>query len=257
MGVRAAAAFFLSVILLLGAVPSYGCSRVLGVAVDCSPTPTPKPTTKRPTGGSTETGKASAAGTLFRKAAGARASAGRPGLRYDSVAARIAREHAARMADAGKIFHNRRLAGGPTRRRLGNPGLVMENVGFGPSAAKIHKAFMNSPTHRRVIMHRQARAVGIGVVRRDGTLWVVQVFMDRNAPGGRSHAPAATSPSRRKTSRSANAPVDSPDTIVGIPAPADAAGMAPATPAGGWVLILFSATLALVATWLLVRRRAV
>lgn len=260
MRARTATGLFLCLIVLLGAAPAQACREVLGVSVDCTPTPTPtpKPKTKRDRASAEQTG--SPAGTMFRYAERARASAGLGELTYDSVAAGVAREHAARMAKAGKIFHNRALTSAATRRRLGYPDLLMENVGFGPSARKIHRAFMNSASHRRVLLHRGARAAGMGVVRRDGKLWVVQVFMDRNAPGGRSKAPAAASGSRReRAGRDAPPPSDSPDTIFGIDAPAVGFGStpAPASRVAGWALILTAGVLSLAATWLALRRRAV
>jgi uncharacterized protein YkwD len=84
----------------------------------------------------------------------------------------VARAHSRAMAEAGNIYHRSNLAAGmpDNWRYLG------ENVGVGPTLWKIHKALMNSPGHRRNILGRNFKAVGIGVVKQDGLWWVTQIF---------------------------------------------------------------------------------
>jgi len=60
-----------------------------------------------------------------------------------------------------------------------DPGWSMlgENVGSGPSADAIERAFLNSPGHRANIMNPQFNWAGTGVaVSGNGTVFLVQVF---------------------------------------------------------------------------------
>lgn len=88
-----------------------------------------------------------------------------------------ARKHAKRMADAGSIFHSTDLeAGLDGWRRLG------ENVGRNGSIDGLHRAFMGSVGHRQNILNPRFDAVGVGVVWKAGTPYVVEIFMDSIQP---------------------------------------------------------------------------
>jgi hypothetical protein len=91
----------------------------------------------------------------------------------DVQSTRVARAHAAEMADRGSIYHRTDLrAGMPTCwSRIG------ENVGVGGNVATLHRAFMDSPGHRANILGLFDR-VGIGVTWQDGRLWVAVEFLD-------------------------------------------------------------------------------
>ncbi len=97
----------------------------------------------------------------------------------------VARRHAEEMARQDRLFHNPRLA-----RDVRNWESVGENVGTGESVADIHRAFMESSTHRSEILNRRFTQVGVGVVERDGLIWVAQVFRKPTSPAP-SPAPAA------------------------------------------------------------------
>ena len=61
-------------------------------------------------------------------------------------------------------------------RRLG------ENVGVAPAMGRgtlraLHRAFLNSPSHRRNVMLRSFNRMGVGIVRASGKVWVTVVFM--------------------------------------------------------------------------------
>jgi uncharacterized protein YkwD len=82
---------------------------------------------------------------------------------------RYAERHAHRMAKAGYIFHS----------DLDVPGrwaIVGENVGVGSTVGSVFRAFMRSKPHRQNILRHRFDHIGIGVVRRDGSVWVVLVF---------------------------------------------------------------------------------
>ena len=82
----------------------------------------------------------------------------------------IARRHSRRMADRGKLFHSK------LDRLLGN-GItsVGENVAYAGSLSSALQGFLDSPPHLANIMG-PFTMTGVGVVRRDGTLWITQIF---------------------------------------------------------------------------------
>jgi len=94
---------------------------------------------------------------------------------------KIARRHSRRMAASGTLHHNPNLAQDVGQRRWRRLG---ENVGVAGSSASIqetlrmlHGAFMDSTAHRRNILYRKYRKIGVGVVRSDGRMWVTIVFL--------------------------------------------------------------------------------
>lgn len=107
----------------------------------------------------------------------------------------VARRHAEEMARQDRLFHNPRLA-----RDVKNWESVGENVGTGESVADIHRAFMESSTHRSEILNRRFTQVGVGVVERDGLVWVAQVFRKPTSPAP-SPAPAAPAATTKTTTR--------------------------------------------------------
>lgn len=133
----------------------------------------------------------------------------RPAADLDAVADR----HALAMAERGKIFHNPALHTDVARWEA-----VGENVGVGPDLATLHGAFLDSPAHRTNLLDGRYLEVGIGLARRGGHLWVVEVFR-RALPTGAI-----------VTSDPAPAPVV-PD--AGAPAPASAPAAAAPADAGG------------------------
>jgi len=112
-------------------------------------------------------------------------------VRSDLVA--VARAQASRMASRRSLYHNPNLT-----RDVRNWRWVGENVGYGPSAGSIHTAFMNSPAHKANIVDRDYTEVGIGVVVRNGRVWVAEVF---RKPLRRTSAHRASASSGWKTLR--------------------------------------------------------
>jgi uncharacterized protein YkwD len=101
----------------------------------------------------------------------ARTSRGIPRLSTRSSLVQVAREQARRMAGSDRLYHNPTLTSDVSNWRW-----VGENVGYGPSVASVHTAFMNSPAHKANILDRDYTEVGIGAVVVDGRVWVAQVF---------------------------------------------------------------------------------
>ncbi len=90
-----------------------------------------------------------------------RASHGLAPLKVDATIARLAREHSAAMAKAGKLHHD----DFPARAR--GPGLPMcvENVGWNYGSPKGQlEGWRASPGHDRNMLNRQVTRVGIGMV---------------------------------------------------------------------------------------------
>jgi len=80
-----------------------------------------------------------------------------------------AHQHSAAMARRGRLYHSN-LSNICCYR------MVAENVGVGGSVLSVHRALMASPGHRANILQRGWHGVGVGVVKRDGRLWVTQIF---------------------------------------------------------------------------------
>lgn len=94
-----------------------------------------------------------------------------------------ARLHSARMAAAGRIYHSEpleRVVDDPLWTALG------ENVGVGPSAPVLQRAFMNSPTHREHVLG-DYDYIGVGVAREGRALYVTLLFM-KSPRRGLQHA---------------------------------------------------------------------
>lgn len=93
----------------------------------------------------------------------------------------VARSHSQVMAQETRLHHNPNFSSQITGWQR-----VSENVGFGPSVESIHRALMNSEGHRRNILDDRVTEAGIGVVIKDGRVWVTQNF--RRPTGEVSHA---------------------------------------------------------------------
>jgi len=88
--------------------------------------------------------------------------------------ARKAERHSQAMAQKGYIYHTRCLTCVFDGYSWSVGG---ENVGVGATMKGLHEAFMDSAPHRRNILYRDYRYVGIGAVRSGGRLWVTVLFM--------------------------------------------------------------------------------
>jgi hypothetical protein len=112
-----------------------------------------------------------------------RANAGVSALKVAGDLTSVARGHSGVMADGTDLHHNPKLGSQVTGWKK-----VGENVGRGPSVGSIHDAFMASTGHRRNILDPDWIEVGVGVVVRDGRIWVTEVF--RVPSGASAPAPA-------------------------------------------------------------------
>lgn len=101
----------------------------------------------------------------------ARAARGIPRLDTRPALVEVARSWAEHLARTGVLRHNPDLA-----EDVDNWRWLGENVGYGPDVRTVHAAIMDSPAHRANVLDRDYTQVGVGVVRRDGRVWVVEVF---------------------------------------------------------------------------------
>ena len=100
-------------------------------------------------------------------------------LKWDDALFKAARQHALLMLNLNSLEHH--LPGEPALdERLAAAGsrfsLIAENIAFGKDANTIHNGWMNSPGHRKNILHPRVTAVGIAAVRGTGGIYAVQDF---------------------------------------------------------------------------------
>ncbi|MFB3738857.1 MAG: CAP domain-containing protein [Candidatus Velamenicoccus archaeovorus] len=94
----------------------------------------------------------------------------RNGLHELVVGARLTRyaeRHAHEMAEQRRLFHSALRI--PGYRSLG------EIVGEGSTVRSVHRAFLRSPEHRRIMLGTWRR-IGVGVARAGGLVYVVEIF---------------------------------------------------------------------------------
>ena len=110
----------------------------------------------------------------------ARMENGQLPLEWNDQAANAARLHTQALLENGKLSHQ--FPGEPTpAERIGGAGarftLSAENVARTEYLEDVHPALMNSPGHRANILSPKYNAVGIGVVERQGKIYVTQDFL--------------------------------------------------------------------------------
>lgn len=151
-------------------------------------------------------------GEFFGKINEERAKAGLSSLSVDSSLLDVARRHSARMAEAGRIFHNDNLP-----NEVDGWVLLGENVGRGSKTQTIHDAFMASPDHRAQILESRYEGGAVGVVESQGLIWVTELFIKRS---GSSPEPASASPIR-STRRAPTKPRQASQATKPAPPPAE------------------------------------
>lgn len=109
-----------------------------------------------------------------------RKQAGLSALQWNDDAARAARVHARRMASHRELSHQ--FAGEPglqqrliaTSARFAS---AAENIALADDEDEAHLGLMGSPGHRENILTTYYTAVGIGVIRQNGRLFVTEDFV--------------------------------------------------------------------------------
>ncbi len=121
-----------------------------------------------------------------RKMNKARVNNDKTRIRMDAELSRAARKHTWEMVGNDELYHTPSTK---LKRRVTNWTVLGENVGVGGDVDSLHKAFMNSPAHKANILYSSFRHVGIGVLKRDGRMWVTVIFEATKNPGTRLWMP--------------------------------------------------------------------
>jgi uncharacterized protein YkwD len=79
---------------------------------------------------------------------------------------KLAKEHSRRMGNADQLFHSKNY-----KYRT-----WAENIGEGDTVYRLFKAFMHSHDHRVNMLSPRYSRLGVGFVKRSGSLWVTMVF---------------------------------------------------------------------------------
>ena len=103
-----------------------------------------------------------------------------PRLRLDPELSKVAERHSYEMREAGRLYHTPE---DKLRNRVTRWEILGENVGVGASADSLHRAFMDSDAHRRIILHRPFNYVGVGVKLDGDRMWVTVIFEAYLDPG--------------------------------------------------------------------------
>lgn len=109
-----------------------------------------------------------------------RQKAGLAALEWNELVAEAARRHAALLAQNAELSHQ--YPDEPSLpERIGATGVrftsAAENVARTEYIEDVHLALLNSPGHRANMLSPKYNAVGIGVVERDGKVYVAQDFV--------------------------------------------------------------------------------
>ncbi len=116
---------------------------------------------------------------------------GLPALRWDDALAAAAQNHAEWMVRERALSHQ--FSGEPDlAARAASAGAhfqaVAENIAFGANPQSIERGWMHSPGHRANILDPHMTAIGVAVVARGGSLYVVEDFDQSSESLSRSQA---------------------------------------------------------------------
>ena len=111
---------------------------------------------------------------------GERSSRSKGSMKLDPELSKAAKVHTNEMVKANTLVHTT-----PTslKRRVTNWRTLGENVGVGSTVDSLHSAFMNSPAHKENILFDSFNNVGVGVIEKDGRMWVTVIFEASSNPG--------------------------------------------------------------------------
>jgi len=127
---------------------------------------------------------------FFNKINTERRSRSRVQLQLDPHLTKVARKHSREMTARNLLHHTESSA---LRRRVTHWEMLGENVGVGGTVDSLHRAFMQSPSHRDNVLYSTFRHIGIGTRERHGRLWVTVVFEARSNPGTTLRMPSCFS----------------------------------------------------------------
>lgn len=107
-------------------------------------------------------------------------------LVYDASLSEVARAHSRAMRDQGFFAHtdpqghgfSYRLQQGGVVYTVAGENLAMVTNSPDP-AGTAHRGFLDNPVHRSNLLDPRFTHGGVGVVHRDGTYWITQLFVRR------------------------------------------------------------------------------
>ena len=136
----------------------------------------------------------------------------------------VATRYAGVLAETGTLAHNPQLA-----REVDNWQTVGENVGVGPDVKTIHDALVRSAPHLANLLNESFTELGLGVVAKDGRIWLVQVFRRPMVTAAAAAPPApAPAPAPAAAASTPVEPVSEPARAVETATAAEPAAPAPA-----------------------------
>lgn len=166
------------------AIAVVGGLILLSAAKGSPPLPDERDGTRTLAGGSDRSGDCwkprKAEREFTRKMNLARVSAARTSLRLDPELSLVARRHTRQMFESRRLFHSSRRQ---LRQRITRWSALAENVGVGRGPSDVHSAFMASESHRKNILSKTYRHVGVGSRTRADQTWVTVIFEARKDPG--------------------------------------------------------------------------
>lgn len=126
--------------------------------------------------------------SFAKKNNAARSDIGIGKLSLDPELSRVAIKHTKEMVNAASgeiggddLFHSTSTQ--LKKRVTGDWTLLGENVGLGGTVSSLHEAFMNSTLHRANMLNPSFKHIGVGVVKKDGRIWVTVMFSAGGDPG--------------------------------------------------------------------------
>ena len=99
-------------------------------------------------------------------------------LKLDPELSKVAMKQTKTMIRKRLLHHTPNLG-----RRVTNWTMLGENVGYGGTVGSLHTTFMRSAPHKKNILTRKFRYVGVGTKKAHGHLWVTVVFQATRNPG--------------------------------------------------------------------------
>lgn len=101
-------------------------------------------------------------------------------LEMDPQLSKVARVHTREMVAAEALVHS---TSQELKARITDWSTLGENIAVGQNPDALHDAFMASAVHRENILSADFKHVGVGVVQKDGRLWVTVIFEGVSDPG--------------------------------------------------------------------------
>jgi uncharacterized protein YkwD len=116
----------------------------------------------------------------------ARARRDKKPVNLDLEISAVAAVHSRAMRRQARLYHTGEEQ---LRKRVTRWELLGENVGRGMDSDSLHRAFMESTGHRRVVLDERFRHLGVAIVRDDNQVWMTVLFESQIDPGTRVDMP--------------------------------------------------------------------